>query len=165
MINFHKVCLMICALVGFPYVALATLGIVAAIWETVQDGGLHVEEIISISIASAIISLYAWCIVLGLSLRGLSCTPPRIRSRLFVFYCVSGFAAVAETVKTLSPLAARDLVFATVETTAVAAFFIVPMLVLWFERKEPGFERPDKGGPTRDGPSVQTKTKRGIQTP
>lgn len=145
MITFHKVCLLICAVVGFPFAALAILGMVAVIMEAIQDCELHFEAVIGISVAISIVGLYVWCLVLGLSLRCLSRTPPTMRPTLFAFYCLAGVFASAETIMPSAPHGFRRLLFAPVEMAAVVAFFVTPMLALLFESRKAAHEsRPAK---------------------
>jgi hypothetical protein len=134
MIRFHKVWLLICAVAGIPIAALSGLLIVAAIGVAVQKQAATVSDVMAILLFIATLCLFAWCIVLGLSLRGRAAIPDKIRPRLLAFYALSSIASVMAATSTYARNGSAGMIFGPAQAGFVVAFFIVPILVMWIER-------------------------------
>lgn len=134
MIKFHKIWLLICVIAGVPIAGVTALLIIAAIGMVVEKQSMNLNDSVGICFLVAAMSLFVWCIVLGLSLRGLTQIPERTRPRLLAFYAVSGIASAVTTTSTWSSKATSGMIFSPTQAIVITVFFLVPILALWTER-------------------------------
>ena len=153
MIRFHKIWLLLCAIAGIPVAGLSALLVVAAIGVAVQKQTVALNDVVAISLLIAALGLFVWCIVLGLSLRGLTSIPERIRPRLLAFYVLSGIAAAVAATSTWSRQGTGGMIFTPIQAIVLVTFFIVPILALWIERNKKPNHTPDSIRQPADGSS------------
>lgn len=141
MIRFHKICLLLCAIVGIPVAGLSALLVIAAIGVAVQERAVALNDVVAVALLIAALGLFVWCIVLGLSLRGQTRIPERTSSRLIAFYALAGVAAAIATTSDWSREGTGGMFFSPTQAIAATGFFVVPILALWIQR----IRRPSAG--------------------